>query len=144
MSRTAQHLINIGTIKKPLLVKEGVGGDRGDGTGSQQTVETETNQQNAKIDLHCNNTSADVTKQQHEAAPSLDSHNDPSSHPTSDDCFPPLEEWQLTFEQFLEGIQHEPNLCQFFAEQYQMDLFAATGDPLLSSYSKTFMVKSTK
>ena len=70
---------------------------------------------------------------------------DTLSHPTTpshSDHFPSRDEWQITFEQFLGGIQQEPELCQFFAEKYQMDLFDRSGGGLaLSSYTKTFMTK---
>ena len=67
-----------------------------------------------------------------------------SPHPTTpshSDHFPSHDEWQITFEQFLGGIQQEPELCQFFAEKYQMDLFDRSGSLALSSYTKTFMTK---
>lgn len=50
-------------------------------------------------------------------------------------------DWFLTFEQFLSGLQHEPALCQFFAEQYMMDLMGSNVDPDLSSYTRSFMAK---
>ena len=50
-------------------------------------------------------------------------------------------DWFLTFEQFLSGLQYEPALCQFFAEQYMMDLLGSSVDPDLSSYTRSFMAR---
>ena len=52
--------------------------------------------------------------------------------------------WYITLEQFIGGIQREPDLCQFFAEQYMMDLKGSSVDPDLTSYTRTFMAKSSK
>lgn len=93
------------------------------------------------------------TKGEHDPAQSSDTGLDRTneqapdtlSHPTTpshSDHFPSRDEWQITFEQFLGGIQQEPELCQFFAEKYQMDLFDRSGGGLaLSSYTKAFMTK---
>ena len=50
-------------------------------------------------------------------------------------------DWFLTFEQFISCLQHEPALCQFFAEQYMMDLMGSSVDPDLSAYTRSFMAR---
>ena len=47
--------------------------------------------------------------------------------------------WMLTFEQFVAGIQQEPELCQFFAEQNIIDLSGTCVDPILSQYTRTVL-----
>ena len=47
--------------------------------------------------------------------------------------------WFLTFEQFVAGIQQEPELCQFFAEQNVIDLSGSSVDPILSQYTRTIL-----
>ena len=47
--------------------------------------------------------------------------------------------WTITLEDFISAIQREPDLCQFFAEQYILDLRGSCVDPLLSSYTRVFM-----
>ena len=47
--------------------------------------------------------------------------------------------WMLTFEQFVAGIQQEPELCQFFAEQNVIDLSGTCVDPILSQYTRTVL-----
>lgn len=47
--------------------------------------------------------------------------------------------WTITLEDFIAAIQREPDLCQFFAEQYILDLRGSCVDPLLSSYTRVFM-----
>ena len=51
--------------------------------------------------------------------------------------------WSLTLEQFISGIQSEPDLCQFFAEQYLIDLKGTKIDPLQNTYT-TSMITATK
>jgi len=53
------------------------------------------------------------------------------------------EKWFLTFEQFVSGLNQEPDLCQFFAEQNLIDLSGSTSvDPVLSSYTRTVIASS--
>ncbi len=53
------------------------------------------------------------------------------------------EKWFLTFEQFVSGLNQEPELCQFFAEQNLLDLTGASSvDPILSSYTRTVIATS--
>ena len=53
------------------------------------------------------------------------------------------EKWFLTFEQFVSGLNQEPDLCQFFAEQNLLDLTGASSvDPILSSYTRTVIATS--
>ena len=47
--------------------------------------------------------------------------------------------WFLTFEQFVAGVQQEPELCQFFAEQNVIDLSGSSVDPILSKYTRTIL-----
>ena len=47
--------------------------------------------------------------------------------------------WFLTFEQFVAGVQQEPELCQFFAEQNIIDLSGSSVDPILSQYTRTVL-----
>ncbi len=47
--------------------------------------------------------------------------------------------WFLTFEQFVAGVQQEPELCQFFAEQNVIDLSGSSVDPILSQYTRTIL-----
>ena len=47
--------------------------------------------------------------------------------------------WFLTFEQFVAGVQQEPDLCQFFAEQNVIDLSGSSVDPILSQYTRTIL-----
>ena len=47
--------------------------------------------------------------------------------------------WILNFEQFVAGIQQEPELCQFFAEQNVIDLSGTCVDPILSQYTRTVL-----
>lgn len=47
--------------------------------------------------------------------------------------------WYLNFEQFVAGIQQEPELCQFFAEQNIIDLSGTSVDPILSQYTRTIL-----
>ena len=48
--------------------------------------------------------------------------------------------WFLTFEQFVAGVQQEPELCQFFAEQNVIDLSDSSSvDPILSQYTRTIL-----
>ena len=55
--------------------------------------------------------------------------------------------WYLSFEQFVEGIQHEPSVCQFFAEQYVIQLHEMTDkqkghlDPYTRIVFETALVK---
>ncbi len=51
--------------------------------------------------------------------------------------------WYLTFEQFVSGIQQEPELCQFFAEQSIIDLHGTSVDPVLSSYTRTVLASNS-
>ncbi len=54
--------------------------------------------------------------------------------------------WYITFEQFISGIQQEPELCQFFAEQSIIDLRGNDGtsvDPVLSSYTRTVLASKS-
>lgn len=44
--------------------------------------------------------------------------------------------WYLSFEQFVAGIQQEPDLCQFFAEQNTIDLSGTNVDPVLNPYTR--------
>lgn len=53
-------------------------------------------------------------------------------------------DWFLTFEQFLSGLQLEPALCQFFAEQYMMDLIGTSVDPGLGAYTRAFMANNKR
>ena len=53
------------------------------------------------------------------------------------------EEWMLTFEQFVDALQLEPVLCQFFAEQNTMDLSGSSVDPVLNPYTRTIMTTSS-
>lgn len=53
------------------------------------------------------------------------------------------EKWFLTFEQFVSGLNKEPDLCQFFAEQNLLDLSGASSvDPILNSYTRTVLATS--
>lgn len=53
------------------------------------------------------------------------------------------EKWFLTFEQFVAGLNKEPDLCQFFAEQNLLDLTGASSvDPILNSYTRTVLATS--
>ncbi len=53
------------------------------------------------------------------------------------------EKWFLTFEQFVSGLNKEPDLCQFFAEQNLLDLTGASSvDPVLNSYTRTVLATS--
>ena len=52
------------------------------------------------------------------------------------------ERWVLTFEQFVAGIQQEPELCQFFAEQNTIDLEGTSVDPDLNPYTKTVLASA--
>lgn len=47
--------------------------------------------------------------------------------------------WFLNFEQFVAGVQQEPELCQFFAEQNIIDLSGTNVDPILSQYTRTVL-----
>ena len=47
--------------------------------------------------------------------------------------------WFLSFEQFVAGVQQEPELCQFFAEQNVIDLSGSSVDPILSQYTRTIL-----
>ena len=118
MNRTAQNLIEDG------------------GTGKEAAGGHDQPQGTAATSESTDPASSDRTSEQ---APDTLSHPTTPSH---SDHFPSRDEWQITFEQFLGGIQQEPELCQFFAEKYQMDLFDRSGGGLaLSSYTKTFMTK---
>lgn len=50
--------------------------------------------------------------------------------------------WFLNFEQFVAGIQQEPELCQFFAEQNVIDLSGTSVDPILSQYTRTILTST--
>ena len=50
--------------------------------------------------------------------------------------------WYLNFEQFVSGIQQEPDLCQFFAEQNTIDLTGTNVDPVLNPYTRTILATS--
>ena len=50
--------------------------------------------------------------------------------------------WFLTFEQFVAGVQQEPDLCQFFAEQNIIDLSGSSVDPILSQYTRTILTQT--
>lgn len=52
------------------------------------------------------------------------------------------ERWVLTFEQFVAGIQQEPELCQFFAEQNTIDLEGTSVDPDLNPYTRTVLASA--
>lgn len=52
------------------------------------------------------------------------------------------EKWILTFEQFVGVLQREPVLCQFFAEQNNIDLSGTNVDPVLNPYTRTIMAAS--
>ncbi len=47
--------------------------------------------------------------------------------------------WSLSLEQFIAGIQSEPDLCQFFAEQYLIDLKRRNVDPHVNTYTASFI-----
>jgi len=53
-----------------------------------------------------------------------------------------MDEWKLSFEQFVGALQLEPTLCQFFAEQNAMDLSGSSVDPVLNPYTRTIMATS--
>lgn len=134
MNRTAQSLLEFGSKIGPTPTRE-------EGTGEQATLD-----QNSYAKAPSENT----TQQNRESAPdgitpvSVPS-NDQSNHTGSTAADNQVEKWQLNFERFLQGIQCEPELCQFFAEQYQMNLANSSNfNPSLGSYTKTFMVKPTK
>lgn len=57
---------------------------------------------------------------------------------TSDD-YVKIESWYITFEDFIASIQREPELCQFFAEQYVLDLKGSSVDAVLNPYTRIFM-----
>ena len=50
--------------------------------------------------------------------------------------------WFLSFEQFVAGIQQEPELCQFFAEQNIIDLSGTSVSPVLNQYTRTVLAKT--
>lgn len=50
--------------------------------------------------------------------------------------------WFLSFEQFIAGVQQEPELCQFFAEQNYIDLSGTSVDPVLNLYTRTILAKT--
>lgn len=142
MNRTAQNLIEEGAIVKQQQEdnkdKESVLSER----GAQQPTCAATSADSGHVTG--GNSTSEARDRNQSAAPSLDSGNDQqsASRPTApgpNERFPSRDEWELTFEQFLQGIQHEPELCQFFAEKYQMDPFDRSGGVALSSYTKTFM-----
>lgn len=47
--------------------------------------------------------------------------------------------WYISLEDFIASIQREPELCQFFAEQYILDLKGSSVDPVLNSYTRAFL-----
>lgn len=47
--------------------------------------------------------------------------------------------WYITLEDFISSIQRETELCQFFAEQYILDLKGSSVDPILNTYTRTFV-----
>lgn len=49
------------------------------------------------------------------------------------------DDWSLTLEDFISSIQSEPELCQFFAEQYVIDLKGKNIDPHDNTYTASFM-----
>lgn len=49
------------------------------------------------------------------------------------------EKWFLTFEQFVGALQREPFLCQFFAEQNNIDLSGTSVDPVLNPYTRRIL-----
>ena len=51
-------------------------------------------------------------------------------------------EWLLTFEQFVQALQTEPELCQFFAEQNTIDLSGSSVDSVLNPYTRTIQATS--
>ena len=76
---------------------------------------------------------------------------EPLDNPPADDLHNSLtlsdsqlqDKWFLTFEQFVEGLNKEPELCQFFAEQNLMDLTGSSPvDPVLSSYTRTVLASA--
>ena len=50
--------------------------------------------------------------------------------------------WFLSFEEFVAGIQQEPELCQFFAEQNIIDLSGTSVDPFLNQYTRTILART--
>ena len=50
--------------------------------------------------------------------------------------------WYLNFEQFVAGVQQEPELCQFFAEQNIIDLSGTSVDPILNQYTRTMLAST--
>ncbi len=52
---------------------------------------------------------------------------------------PSCTEWHLELEDFISSIQSEPDLCQFFAEQYVIDLKGRNIDPLVNTYTASFI-----
>ena len=51
--------------------------------------------------------------------------------------------WYISFEDFIAGVQREPELCQFFAEQYILNLKGSSVDPILNPYTRVFMSNKT-
>lgn len=64
----------------------------------------------------------------------LQPNENENTFPMEDD-----EMWNINLEDFIASIQREPELCQFFAEQYILDLRGSSVDPVLNSYTRTFM-----
>ena len=95
--------------------KEGKKGDKMEEEGGKQIVEKE------------------------EEIANSNNYPDPPITPPTVDNGEEDEYWYITLEDFISGIQGDTELCQFFAEQYILDLKGSSVDPVLNSYTRTFM-----
>ena len=99
-------------------IKEGEKGDKMEEEGGKQIVEKE------------------------EEIANSNNYPDPVSPPITPPTVDNEEEdeyWYITLEDFISSIQGDTELCQFFAEQYILDLKGSSVDPVLNSYTRTFM-----
>lgn len=152
--------------------RTGVGGDKGkvhyqdefpDITGAEVSRTTQEYKEThiGSIGLETEESSVKIVSKGsgHSSVKQLDvssptSSTEPQDNPPADDLHNSLtldavsdseiqDKWFLTFEQFVEGLNKEPELCQFFAEQNLMDLTGSSPvDPVLSSYTRTVLASS--
>ena len=97
------------------------------------------NNQSTSITQECKNGSISNQAENVETGETSSSINGDTASDCETPESPSLTEWHLELEDFISSIQSEPDLCQFFAEQYLIDLKGRNIDPLVNTYTASFI-----
>ena len=133
MSSVAYAIVELGTRNGRAREKEKRKGEREEEQLEEEEEGEEKNKERI-VKEESNITNGSVT-------PSM---SPPITPPTDTNGVHSKEEeegefWYITLEDFISNIQRETELCQFFAEQYILDLKGSSVDPILNTYTRTFV-----